>query len=320
MEKVPNKGTLLKYKRKSDKAIFSVKPIMIPNGSSPQAAQHPLVLHNEYMLKFPHNNLAKYYGYAERQESDYTEVLLFFEESEGILTDYLQDNKLNKEDVNSMVNGLIDVFMYIDRHAFALPSHISLNNILVIKTGFRSRCFKLFGTLPYDEDKNVNESDLKWVAPEVYEKYKLKRSHLYINAEKAVFYSLGIVIIYAVLKDLITEGRDQIQGDKFTGMNEVRENRAITDAKAKFASKVSDKALLNIIEKLLVYSDKGRNDFRVWRLKNENSLLGVKAADQTHDFRSTNESKDSIAGGAQELVIEGDEKNGACCNSNCNIF
>jgi len=328
MEQMSSKGILLKYRRKSDKTIYSVKSIMIPNGSSPRASHHPLVLHNENLLKFPHNNLAKYYGYAEKPERDHTELLLFFEESEGTLTDYLQNNKLNKEDVGNMINGLIDVLMYVDRYAFALPCFISLNNILVTKEK-KSRVFKLFGTLPYDEERIISDADLKWVAPEVYEKYKLKKSHLYINEEKAIFYSVGIVVIYAVLKEMITEGRDQVRGDKFTELNEIRENRLITDMKTKLASYVGDKGLLDIIDKLLVYNEKGRNDFRVWRLKyNENLAKKIGVPEQTNnDFKSTNESKvslldDTNVNGTKnnhELLILTDEKKDACC-AGCSIF
>jgi len=263
MECLHAEGILHKYARKSDGAMFSVKPVLIPQNSKPE--HHPLIQNLQKLAPHPHPNLPKYYGFATKPSGDSTQVLVFLEDSEGALSDYLVHTKLSREELSRLVTEMIDVLIFMDRTAYALPSTLSPYSILVSKDASGRAHFKPFAALTFDESRGIAEGDLKYSAPEVFERASFRRTHLNINAEKAVFYSLGVLALYAATQDLITDGRTGIDASHFTTRNNERETEAATYVLKKILSQTNDAILDANLKRLLIYNEKERPDFRVWQ-------------------------------------------------------
>jgi len=320
MEPRSTKGSLQKYTRKSDKTVFLVKTLNLPSNTSIE--NFPLIQNCENLSRHSHPNLAKYHGYAVEKENNNIKVLIFFEDCECSLADYLQNNRLTQSEVNTLFQDLLKVLIYIDRHAYALPAYITPNNILLAKDTKGKRHFKLFGTISYDEDQVINEEDLKWAAPEVYDKVKFQRKKVYVHTEKAVFYSLGVLALYSTVKEIITKERNKTGEANFLNVNQEKENKAIILARSKFLSEIKDEKFNKILGKLLVPVDK-RLDFRVWQLKQQTkqaqdmSNSSNVQPEQTEGLRLDQSTSDGISE-FHEMVLEGKEK-AACCEG-CAIF
>jgi len=320
MEPRSTKGSLQKYARKTDKTIFIVKTLTLPENTSIE--NFPLIQNCENLSRHSHPNLAKYYGFAVEKENNSTKLLLFFENAEGSLADFLQNNRLNKKEASNLFHGLLQALIYIDRHAYCLPSYITPHNILIVKDSKGEKHFKLFGTLSYDEDQTINEEGLKWSAPELYDKMKFQRKTLYINAEKAVFYSLVILVLYSTVKEMITKERIKTEEKNFLTVNQVKEDKMILQARAKFLSETKDEKLNRIFGKLLVPVEK-RLDFRVWQLKLQNSQtqdtsIFSNQVEQGVEGYRLDQSTTELSEFPEKTLFEGKEK-AACCET-CTIF
>jgi len=322
MECLSNQGILHKYARKSDGTLYSVKSAVIPENTKPE--HHPLVQNLEKLSKFPHPSLPKYYGWASKKGEGFTEVLIFLEDSEGSIADYLKESRFTKDEILRMASELIEVLIFLDREAYALPSYLSPYNVLVSKDSSGRIHFKPFGSLPHDDNRRLTEEDLKYTAPEMYERLRLKRTHLNINPEKAVFYSLGILILYCGTQDLITNGRDGVDTAHFTTRNHERETEAATYARTKLLSMYNDNKLNEALGKLLVYSDKERADFRIWQLSQRDSVQGGRTAKNKKNPSQSqrNDVYRNQGGGAYQQGGGGKNpsKKNACKNACCNIF
>jgi len=289
MECISSEGILHKYKRKSDNKIFTVKILIVSKYTEPE--YHPVILNLEIISKFTNSCLPLYYGFATKKVEDHKEVYIFLEESEGSLADYLQRHELTKEQITTLIQDTIDVLMFVDKTANILPSYITPYNIIVTRDSRGELGFKLFGTLYIDSNGAVKEEDYKWMSPELYEKAKTSNFHQETSAEKSVFYSLGILAIFCATKELLTEGRSEIEIEKFGLQNEEKETEMISYARAKLLAETEDSKLDEVLGKLLTYSEKERPDFKIWQLKYR-SLLGRTGSDQ-NDSKSNDWFNDS---------------------------
>jgi len=330
MECLHAEGILHKYARRSDGALFSVKTLSIPEGSNPE--HHPLIQNLKKLAPYPHPNLPKYYGYATKPEGHSTQLLVFLEDSEGALSDYLLHTRLSKEELSRLVNEMIEVLIFMDRTAYALPSTLSPYSILVSKDASGRIHFKPFAALTYDESRGITEGDLKFSAPEVFERASFRRTHLNINAEKAVFYSLGVLALYCASQNLITDARTGIDASHFTTRNAGRETEEANYARKNVLSMTGDHALDGILKRLLIYSDKERPDFRIWQRSQvggvgENRVIkgspgGKKKPVQANYIPPSNQraaldyerNVERGAGGS------GGSKKNSCKSACCNIF
>lgn len=330
MECLHAEGILHKYARRSDGALFSVKSLSIPENSRPE--HHPLIQNLQKLAPHPHPNLPKYYGYATRPEGNSTQLLVFLEDSEGALSDYLQHTKLSREELSRLVNEMIEVLIFMDRTAYALPSTLSPYAILVSKDTSGRTHFKPFAALTYDDSRGISEGDLKFSAPEVFERANLRRTHLNINAEKAVFYSLGVLTLYCATQDVITSARTGIESSHFTTRNNEIESEAANLVRTKVFSQTNDPILDAILKRLLIYNEKERPDFRVWqrsqvdgvgenRVVNKGGPGSKKKPAQANYVPPSNNQKAALD---YERNIErgngGKSKKNACKNACCNIF
>jgi hypothetical protein len=319
---IHNQGILHKYARKSDGAIFSVKSLIASNQFKPE--HHPVIQTLGKLSQHNHPNLPRYYGYTTTKTDEFTDILVFLEDSEGALFDYLKEKPLTKVEINALANELIDFMIFIDRNAYSLPGYITPYNILVSKDASGKTRFKPFAILPYDENRKASDEDLKWVAPELYERIRLKRLHVTVNAEKAMFYSIGVVILYCSTQDVVTDGRDRIEAAHFTTQNQERETEAVTLAKAKALSLNNDNQLNAILDKLMVYSDKERADFRIWQHVLKDAQGGKKGANPVKRGKKEKyENNNNVAGGAGASGgASGSGKNSknSCKSACCNMF
>ena len=271
MECISSDGILHKYKRKTDNKIFTVKVLTVSKYTEPE--YHPVILNLEIISKFSNPNLPQYYGFATKRTDDAKEVYIFLEESEGSLADYIQRKELTKKQITTLIQVLIEILIFVDITANILPSYITPSNIMVTKDSRGKLGFKLFGTLYIDSNGSIREDDYKWMSPELYEKVKKNNFNKETNAEKSVLYSLGIIALYCATKDLVTEGRDEIEIDNFNLLNEDKETEKVSYARAKFLAEVEDPKLDETLKHLLIYEDKERPDFKVWQFKYKD-LLG----------------------------------------------
>lgn len=326
MECLSNQGILQKYVRKSNGTIYSVKSVIVPDGAKPE--HHPLVQNLEKITKYSHPNIPKYYGWASKKDEGFTEVLIFLEDSEGSLSDYLKDNRFTKDDISRLATELLDVLIFLDREAYALPSYVTPYNVLVTKDPSGRIHFKPFGSLPHDDNRRLTEEDLKYTAPEMYERLRLKRTHINVNAEKAVFYSLGILILYCGTQDLISNGRDGVDTSHFSTRNHERETEAATYSRTRLLSIYNDNKLNEMLGKFLIYSDKERADFRIWQLSQKSgsqSGPNQKKAPKEKKPVQNQRNEAYMNGGAYQQGGGGmnqgaPKKKNACKEACCNIF
>lgn len=287
MECLSDTGILRKYQRKSDGTMFSVQTIITEDDSQPQF--HPNILSLENLSKFHHPNLAKYYGYALKSVEDKIHILVFLEDSKGALIDYIQNNELTTEEATDLTQELAEVLMFIDKATNTLPAYITPSSVLVSKDKDGNHHFKLFRALFIDSMGRIDEEDYKWMAPELYERAKYEKFTIVISTDKAVLYSVGLIVLYSVTKEVITQGRNEIASEQFSSVNPQQEKDLISKGLETMYTKHADGKLNEVVRHLLAYGDRKRADFETWQIKyrtvNTNLDISMQHTDQLNDSK-----------------------------------
>jgi len=273
-ERIESHSSLEKFRKRADGSLYTGKSLVVSENYPPES--HPIITTLEKIMKVKHPCLPQCFGYFVLKNQGFDEIIVLLEYCESTLAEFLAKRELSSAELKGLLQQIVEITMILDRDALVTPAYITPYNILITTDMSGKLQFKLFGIIPYNEERMIPSEELRWTAPELFERQSYKKIHININPEKALFYSIGILFIYAALKQFfITEGRELYSSSEFPNSNPAREQASINECLQKLRVFGDGAYFEQVLSKFLTYNHQSRPDFRIWRLSGEGANTGA---------------------------------------------
>jgi serine/threonine protein kinase len=275
--------SLLKFRRRSDHVTVSA---IAYSGKKWSSAVNEAFFQNlEALNLLSHPNIVKTLGHSIRDTDDGSELLIFIEQSEGTLGDFMETEILSKDDIKSILRDVILTLSSIEEQLNMSPFFLTPRNIIVGKNYFGDNTFKLFCPMMIENGLNLKPEDAKWTSPELFEKIRFENGPINFKVFKnSVIYSLGLLSIFMITGDeTLVQQRDFYNCDEYNAQIKETEEINIRKYISESASQLKDPHFMDLILKMLRFFPIDRPDLKELLTKilpSANSSSNVEVRDQ----------------------------------------